>query len=287
MDDDLARRLAALRHSLETPTPPQAPPQDPISEKELASSETGDDDLSARFQRLTTLPLLSSHSSKPLFDEKNAEVNRQEEPSIDELLSALSTEISSNPMCTQEEEEKEEAVLALLKDANLIPPATPDHKPAWDFYSNVPRKDAEGETEDDILRRVRDEIEYEKAHGIGQEEEDELSSAEKESEGGEIDTSLLSRFQALEAPSLPSVPKLEPAAGRVGWSEAKEHKLVDETDTWCCICNEDAEYRCSGCENDIYCAACLYQFHTGPDSGYEERRHKWTKYTKPKKLALA
>jgi len=28
--------------------------------------------------------------------------------------------------------------------------------------------------------------------------------------------------------------------------------------------------------------------HTGPDAGYEERRHKWTKYTKPKRrLATA
>lgn len=27
--------------------------------------------------------------------------------------------------------------------------------------------------------------------------------------------------------------------------------------------------------------------HTGPNAGYEERRHKWTKYTKPQTLAIS
>lgn len=44
---------------------------------------------------------------------------------------------------------------------------------------------------------------------------------------------------------------------------------------------------------DYYFASFLGTFfntdiaHTGPDAGYEERRHKWTKYTKPKKRLAA
>jgi len=52
-------------------------------------------------------------------------------------------------------------------------------------------------------------------------------------------------------------------------------KLTDiEIDSWCMICLADATVRCLGCAGDLYCNLCWKEGHTGPDAGYEERRHK-------------
>ncbi|KAI5780726.1 hypothetical protein DFH27DRAFT_583032 [Peziza echinospora] len=68
--------------------------------------------------------------------------------------------------------------------------------------------------------------------------------------------------------------------------EFRRFREEEEAEHWCCICNEDAEYRCSGCEGDLFCEECLFAGHTGPGAGEEERRHKWTRYVRPKKQAL-
>ncbi|KAI5810650.1 hypothetical protein BZA77DRAFT_377440 [Pyronema omphalodes] len=72
--------------------------------------------------------------------------------------------------------------------------------------------------------------------------------------------------------SLPSAPSSKPKT-----KTKKKHEEVDEVDTWCCICTEDAEWRCEGCEGDIYCGSCIYEAHTG----VEEKRHRWGRYVKP------
>jgi hypothetical protein len=59
-------------------------------------------------------------------------------------------------------------------------------------------------------------------------------------------------------------------------------KYTDEdVNSWCIICQDDATVECLGCDGDLYCASCWKEGHMGPDVGFEERRHKWTKYRKP------
>jgi hypothetical protein len=49
----------------------------------------------------------------------------------------------------------------------------------------------------------------------------------------------------------------------------------DETDDWCCICNEDAAYSCKGCDDDLYCRKCWNEGHLDMDA--EERSEHPTK----------
>ena len=35
----------------------------------------------------------------------------------------------------------------------------------------------------------------------------------------------------------------------------KEDK--DDTDSWCCICNDDGNFKCIDCDDDVYCKRCF------------------------------
>ena len=80
---------------------------------------------------------------------------------------------------------------------------------------------------------------------------------------------------------LPSVPTSKPTRKSKTISNLPKYTNED-IESWCCICNDDATVHCMGCDGDLYCAKCWREGHTGPDVGYEERRHRWTKYVKPR-----
>ena len=76
------------------------------------------------------------------------------------------------------------------------------------------------------------------------------------------------RTDTISFPSAPTVPPRAPVS-------TKAPKFTDaEVDSWCIICLTDATVRCQGCAGDLYCNMCWKEGHTGPDAGYEERRHK-------------
>jgi hypothetical protein len=77
---------------------------------------------------------------------------------------------------------------------------------------------------------------------------------------------------------LPSAPTFKPLDKPV---KGVMKKYTDEeVESWCIICQDDATVKCLGCDGDLYCASCWKEGHMGPDVGWEERRHKWTKYKK-------
>jgi hypothetical protein len=79
---------------------------------------------------------------------------------------------------------------------------------------------------------------------------------------------------------LPSAPTFKPSSKPT--VELKKKVYSDEEiDSWCIICQDDATVKCLGCGGDLYCASCWKEGHMGPDVGYEEKMHKWTKYRKP------
>ena len=78
---------------------------------------------------------------------------------------------------------------------------------------------------------------------------------------------------------LPDAPTFKPA-DKPAKGVMKKY-LDEEIDTWCIICQDNATVKCLGCDGDLYCANCWKEGHMGPDVGYEERGHKWTKYKRP------
>ncbi|KAH0608935.1 uncharacterized protein H6S33_001163 [Morchella sextelata] len=291
MDDDLARRLAALRHSLDSENTAAPITQD----SEPQSNNDHDDVLVMRFEKMFQKPP-TSQRSKGLSEKIASDryYGFDKELPIQELINALSSEKES--WAADEIDEKQiEQLLADIK----IPTSMQEIRsgkevsvevvPTW-LQSNISEEDIKSDTdaEEDILKMIKDEIEFERAHGITTNDFDEERPQTRDRERSpaqkkiELDEDLLKRFEALGGLELPPAPRMDPRT-KQGFDV---DPVLEESDTWCCICNEDGEYRCSGCENDIYCASCLYEAHTGPNAGYEERKHKWTKYTKPKKLAL-
>ncbi|KAI5786655.1 hypothetical protein FPQ18DRAFT_348048 [Pyronema domesticum] len=210
----------------------------------------------------------------------------------------------------------------------------------------LPDAPVDDEEADAIVRRIKEEIEWETRHGIKDaDDEDDEDSDDKEPKGSDSDnhdsgdeapgkrkpktsektatkaskedddtilSKLSARFAALggmgkkssattsksitptdstsppsggllDLPSvptglsLPSAPSSAPGTSTPKKNKKKQEEEVDEVDTWCCICTEDAEWRCEGCEGDIYCATCIYEAHTGA----EEKRHRWGRYVRP------
>ncbi|KAI7479986.1 hypothetical protein D0860_04992 [Hortaea werneckii] len=101
------------------------------------------------------------------------------------------------------------------------------------------------------------------------------------------DSELEARFSnlGLDLPSTPSAPpsaRLKPkVTANLSGSKAKSNlpKYTDEDiESWCCICNEDGEVRCLGCDGDIYCQMCWREGHgNGPG---QERGHRAEQYSR-------
>ncbi|KIX01813.1 uncharacterized protein Z518_09540 [Rhinocladiella mackenziei CBS 650.93] len=93
------------------------------------------------------------------------------------------------------------------------------------------------------------------------------------------DDDLASRFAGLSLPSVPTTMKsTKPftstsAKPTIGYTD-------EEVDTWCIICNDDATFRCIGCDGDLYCTNCWMEGHRGEDAGHEERTHKAVQFVK-------
>lgn len=79
---------------------------------------------------------------------------------------------------------------------------------------------------------------------------------------------------------LPSAPTFKPIDKPVK-GVMKKSFTDEEIESWCIICQDDATVKCMGCDGDLYCANCWKEGHMGPDVGWEERKHKWTKFKKP------
>jgi hypothetical protein len=182
-------------------------------------------------------------------------------------------------------------------------------------------EDAEDEKEaDDYVQRVLAELDFEKKYGVEEPEPDDAADPSSNQKASDMDlpttpakipestssaeppsyedSELEARFSKLGL-DLPSTPTNAPsskakAASKSGASSLKKAQAKfnlptytdDDIDSWCCICNEDGELRCLGCDGDLYCHNCWHEGHgNGPG---QERGHKAVQYNrKPPKAAAA
>ena len=111
------------------------------------------------------------------------------------------------------------------------------------------------------------------------------------------DSELEARFSKLGL-DLPSTPTTVPSVKAKAKHNANVAKLNnskkasnppkytdEDIDSWCCICNEDGEVRCLGCNGDIYCNNCWHEGHgNGPG---QERGHRAVQYNRKGPAAAA
>lgn len=268
--------------------------------------------------------------------------NDGNEQSIDDLLA----ELESNEQAKLNPDDPDD-VAALLKEARgaLPPPGQTgdsgdvqentktrednDNEPAEEEENEIEEENSKSEDQrdeaeaDDYVQRILAELDFNRKHGIPDEEEDGEEKEKERPQGAAPpppepsskpptsalnlpstpnknpissplsyeDSELESRFSNLGL-SLPSTPTSAPtsssaakakqkAADALAKSKAKTKGLAftdEDIESWCCICNEDGEVRCLGCEGDIYCGECWREGHgTGPG---QERGHRAVQFVR-------
>lgn len=78
---------------------------------------------------------------------------------------------------------------------------------------------------------------------------------------------------------VPKPPSLSDFSSKGSKKSSGKHRGEDDGDEegeeqerWCCICVEDAEVKCLGCDGDLYCKRCWREGHPKDDS--EMSRHR-------------
>jgi hypothetical protein len=171
-----------------------------------------------------------------------------------------------------ESREVQDMVARLLDEVNL------DRAKEAEARENNPDQPQEGEDEDGGLSLPSAPSALPKLPALDTGEQPTKKSLDFESD-------IAARMAALKglgttnSLGLPSAPTFKPADKPI---KGVMKKYTDEeVGSWCIICQDDATVKCLGCDGDLYCAGCWKEGHMGPDVGFEERRHKWTKYRKP------
>ena len=161
------------------------------------------------------------------------------------------------------------------------------------------------EEANDYVKRVLAELEVEKKYGAPEHDKKTRDEEEGNATGLDLpstpsnlpqppsaseppsyeDSELEARFSqlGLDLPSTPSAPPSSKPRVTASVSSAKaKSKMPTYTDedieSWCCLCNEDGEVRCLGCDGDIYCQNCWREGHgSGPG---QERGHRAVQYVR-------
>lgn len=273
----------------------------------LSSTSNKGSDLSERFGALKSSQSKSPGTKHEAFTEPfgvGEEDPGPPSPTLEELLAELNTEETSHTV-GKDEIRDAQTLLAEAQDALRAENDKAAEPPfRHDPRTQNPRDDAEsvsqGISNDDgkedvaadddteaaaSLRRILDEVAIENPS----EGADDQESSERPTEGNDqLDQQHNNAGQATPLfPSAPTyLPPSQPAPNGMRFPSAptalpeaapsrKVPKFTDaEIDTWCIICLADATVRCLGCAGDLYCGLCWKEGHTGPDVGYENRRHK-------------
>lgn len=208
------------------------------------------------------------------------------------------------------------------KDIGTNDQTQPDYAEAEsDDESTQKNEDEQDEADaDDYIARVLAELDIEKKYGSGEDEEPEpeTTSPRTSSASNSLDlpstpshlkplpttsnpeppsyedSELEARFSQLGASSLglPSTPTSQPSSKpKVIASLKPKNKsnlpvyTDEDIDSWCCICNEDGELRCLGCDGDLYCQSCWADGH-GPGPG-KEKGHRAVQFSRKGPRAAA
>lgn len=302
-DSDLLARLNALRPSSVTLN------TNPAIDVVVNRPQSAEDELSRRLKRLRDggqVPTLRQDRDRAV----PASVSAHD---VLDPVQWLSTDVVDNDLNFEDgslDKSDTDKIDRLLKEARsaLPPPETREVDSTFKINPATPPdivepEEAEnGETDDtaneereadEYVRKVLAELDLESktnpaASDVPGDEDEVRSSLELPSAPADSasvapptyeDSELEARFSKL-ALGLPSTPDGTPVSRKAAKGAKQQYpKFTDEEiDSWCCICNEDGEVRCLGCDNDIYCQTCWHEGH-GDQPG-KERGHRAVQYVR-------
>ncbi|XP_021097583.1 abscission/NoCut checkpoint regulator isoform X2 [Heterocephalus glaber] len=178
----------------------------------------------------------------------------------------------------REENTRQEWILALAKRLAVLRGQDPDRVTLQD--DRLPDSGEDEEDEETAIQRVVQQIESSvpvtrsslvlemRIRSLRQELTEETALDEASGFNIPVELTPQPRAQPWKAKPESSL-KVQPVAPR---PEAEEEELP-----WCCICNEDATLRCTGCDGDLYCARCFREGH----EAFELKEHQTSAYHPP------
>nr|POF26001.1 abscission/nocut checkpoint regulator [Quercus suber] len=244
-----------------------------------------------------------------------------EDPSLDELLA----ELADDSAAWRLDPEDPKNINALMREAKRSLPQRSEIEVGEASDESVKPMDQDGVSEretdvrnedqqdeedaDEYVKQVLAELDMDRKYGeLGDEEGGEREKSIKNHEAAKSvvdgpftasdtshspptyeDSELEARFSKLGL-NLPSTPTAIPSSGSSAAAKTKVNSNLpvhtdEDIDSWCCICNEDGEVRCLGCDDDIYCQQCWREGH-GNQPG-QERGHKAVQYVRKRGKGLA
>lgn len=195
----------------------------------------------------------SSPTSKP--KDLDLDLDAEAELTLQRLLDEIALDPSPSTLVSQADGDHE-AGLELPSTRNLALPTPSQEEPELDPPPPYCAGTCVDEAVDDVLARRFASLSVPNT----------TTRAQDDEEGG--DNTL----------RLPSVPTSIKAVNRT--SNTAASPSIDETETWCIICLDDAQVKCLGCDGELYCTKCWMEGHKGPDAGFEERGHRAVAYVK-------
>nr|POF13051.1 abscission/nocut checkpoint regulator [Quercus suber] len=239
-----------------------------------------------------------------------------EDPSLDELLAELANDSAEWTLDPEDPKNinalmqearrvlpaRNEAEVAESSDESAQVRNLGDVSEPVDDERNEDQQDEDDA--DDYVKKVLAELDMEKKYGGAQADDHEDPEAKDSTKdagpdgpavdlpptpSGDLhsppsyeDSELEARFSklGLDLPSTPTTtPSSKPQTRANLHTKEKTNLPVhtdEDIDSWCCICNEDGEVRCLGCDGDIYCQQCWREGH-GNQPG-QERGHRAVQY---------
>ena len=230
-----------------------APAAEPQNTGTAQADPTRSTDRTIDLSAFQSSPSPSSNTSSPTSKPKDLDLDTEAELTLQRLLDEIALDPSPNTLVSQADGHHE-AGLELLSTRILNPSQEEpelDPPPPYCAGSSV------DEAVDNVLARR-------------------FASLSVPS----TDTRTLAEDDDDDALHLPSVPTTIKAANKTFSSNTATTTPLDETETWCIICLDDAQVKCLGCDGELYCTKCWMEGHKGPDAGLEERGHRAVAYVK-------
>ncbi|KAJ3302757.1 Abscission/NoCut checkpoint regulator [Kappamyces sp. JEL0829] len=128
-----------------------------------------------------------------------------------------------------------------------------DYNVALDIITS-PSKGTPSKIDDaaqELLAQIHDEVVLEKKHGLAETPSRQEDWARRIADLGSV---------SISAEATKNIANLGSVLGKAP-PPVKKEDLIDETDGWCCICNEDGAVTCAECDDDVYCLSCFREGH--------------------------
>ncbi|KAG8514582.1 Abscission/NoCut checkpoint regulator [Galemys pyrenaicus] len=235
---EMEARLAALKGSVPPSQRPQPAHQPPDTRtqaqqaQDLLTQLTAEVAIDESWERAGPATSIQNHLNQDGPRSQSTDSKGQAAQTLEEGKSRLLAEAAIE---LREQNTRQEQFLAIAKRLAVLRGQDPDRVTLQDYH--LPNGDDDEDKETAIqraLQQLTEEAALDEACGFNSPAEPTLQPP--------------AQSCSTEAEWIPYLPH----SSLVPKPEAKEEELP-----WCCICNEDAVLRCTGCDGDLYCARCF------------------------------